>query len=171
MRYTVTSSSRRSRKARSAAFISSASACAVRVCCFGAPVEPAQEVGARGVKQMVLRQVDPLDKLEAELRPVSHCDGHGTVQLDDRRRLEARELVVERSDLEPVRLALLDVERGDRGLQLVAPRLPVGERALEHAGTFGDPLEAPARAVLILEQHDRAVGCGACVAPGVVQAA
>ena len=47
-------------------------------------LEAAEEVRAGGVEQVVAREVDLLDELEAALGAVGHRHGDGAVQLDDR---------------------------------------------------------------------------------------
>jgi hypothetical protein len=113
--------------------------------------EPAQEVRARGVQEVVV--VEALDRVregEPFRRPVSHRHCNGAIQLDDRGRREVEEAAVEECDLAPVRL-LLRVEGGDRSLQLLRPRHPQHERALERQAALRDLVVVPQRAVLILE--------------------
>src|SRR5579864_487914 len=68
---------------------------AVRVGGVVALAEPAQEVGARGVEEVVALERQPVEQREAGARAVRHRDGDRAVQLDDRRRVRTRELAVE----------------------------------------------------------------------------
>jgi len=58
---------------------------------------------------------DAVDQCQALLGAFGHRYRNRTVQLDDRRRRELGQPLVERRDLGPVGLGL-EVERGDRGL-------------------------------------------------------
>jgi hypothetical protein len=76
-----------------------------------------------------------VDGRQCHLRPVKLGDCDGPVEGDDRRRVEADELVVEGDDLRPVGVA--DVADGgvhgvDRGEDLVATWSHPGGQALPH---------------------------------------
>src|SRR6185312_11810542 len=109
-----------------------------------------------------------VDERQAVLRAVRERDGGGAVQLDDRRRRELEQPAVEQRDLRPVD-RLLEMERGGRRLQLVWPRHPQYEPTLERRASLVDLFRVPRRAILLLEQDERA-GCRyARVAPSVLQ--
>ena len=77
---------------------------------------------------------------------------------------EGDQVVVPREDLWPVGLRRrpgVGVKRGDRGLDLVATRALLGERALQDRDTVGDLGGVPERAVLLVERDEP---------PGVVRA-
>ena len=61
------------------------------------------------------------------------------------------------------------MQRGDRRLQLVRAAPPLLQRGVEHRQALADCAAVPARAVLLLEQHQRAVGADAGRAPRIVQ--
>ena len=92
---------------------------AVRASRLVGAAQASKEVGAGRVVQVV--RVEPFDRVD-DREPVRRVGRHrhrdAAVQRHDRRAGDALELGVERRDLRPVRL-LLDVERGDRRLQLV----------------------------------------------------
>src|ERR671925_599214 len=94
-----------------------------------------------------------LDQLECRLRAESHSDGDRTVQLDDWRRYELGERVVERDDALPIRVtgvAGARVAGGDRGLERVRPeRAARALRALERGEPAADEHPIPAGAVLV----------------------
>ena len=106
---------------------------------------------------VLVEPVDPVDQHEARLGPVRHRDGHGAVQLDHGRRRQLAEPLVERRNLRPVGLRL-QVERRDRGLELVRPGTAQRQRPVEHGATLLDPLGVPQRAILVVEQHELARG-------------
>ena len=58
--------------------------------------DAAQQVGARGVKQVIAVQVarERVDQREAHLRPLNHRDSHGPIQRNDGGWVEAFEKVV-----------------------------------------------------------------------------
>jgi hypothetical protein len=86
--------------------------------------DSAQQVGARGVQQMIAveiaRRGERIDKCERRLRAVRHGDCHRAVQRHDRRGLQAFEKIIEAYDLRPVRIFgawRLTVQGGNRRLQ------------------------------------------------------
>ena len=95
-----------------------------------------------------------VEELEALGGTLGHGDRHGAVQLHHGRWGQLFEARVEEGDLAPVRL-LLGVEPCDRGLELVRPGPAEPDRAVEDAPALGDPLAAPERPVLIVEEDER----------------
>ena len=117
---------------------------------------------------VLVEPLDPVDELQPAFGPLGHRHRDRSVQLHDRRRSDRGQPAVERLDLRPVRL-LLEVQRRDRGLQLVRARPPTSHCAIEHPATLLDPSAVPQRAVLVLEEHERAVCVDPSLPPRVVQ--
>ena len=83
-------------------------------------------------------------------------DRHGVIQSDDRRGIAGYERLVQEDDL--LSRATLGVRSRDRRLELVRPRPPQRNGPLEHAQPSSIRRRSQSDAVLILEQHDLAVG-------------
>ena len=86
------------------------------------------------------------EQLEAGLRAVGEPDRHGAVHLNDGRWAEPAQRLIQERDLPPVGpvgIGRLEVERGDRRLQLILARAPHPERALEHPGALMNPSLIP----------------------------
>ena len=66
--------------------------------------QPAQEVGPDGVEEVVRLEGQPVEGREPGFGALDLGDGDGSVEGDDRRRVEVDQLVVEGQDLAPVRL-------------------------------------------------------------------
>ena len=135
--------------------------------------EPAEEVRARRVEQVVAveRLGERVDERQPRRGAVGHRDGDRAVQLDHRRGVDPPQRAVERRDLRPVgvlRPRGARVERGDRRLDLVRARRPRGERLVEDPEPLVDRVVVPSRAVLILEEDERAVRADAGVPPCVM---
>src|SRR5436305_2082556 len=81
---------------------------------------------------------------------------------------EREQPVVEERDLLPVGFRL-EVEGRDRSLELVLPRAPQRQRALECRAALLDLRRVPAAPVLVGEQHELALGRDARVAARVLQ--
>ena len=84
---------------------------------------PAEEVGAGGVEQMVLVQVlfggELVDNSQSFWGAVQHSERYGTIQGDDRGRLDGFEALIKGDDLSPVsvfRTSGLAMQSGDGGL-------------------------------------------------------
>jgi len=132
-------------------------------------LEPAQQVGSGGVKEVVVVEaLDRVGECEPFRRPVSHRDRDGAIQLDDRRRREVEQPAVEKRDLAPVRL-LVGVQGSDCRLQLIGPGHPQHEGAVEGKPALRDLVVVPQSAVLILEEHEAAVRRDARVPPRVLE--
>ena len=90
---------RRSRKRRSGSCCASDSARAYELTRVDSTPKAAAQVGARRVRQVVVLELaarqDAVDQREARRRTVAHRDGHRAIQLDDRRRVRARQHVVQ----------------------------------------------------------------------------
>jgi hypothetical protein len=70
--------------------------------CFVGAAEAAQQVGARGVPQVVVGQLERIEQREPFRRTSPHRDRDCAIERDDRRRLAAVQLVEERGNLRPV---------------------------------------------------------------------
>lgn len=104
---------------------------------FGLPSEASIHVGARGVGKTVGDKIaareDCARKREANRRSVAHGDRCGSIELDDRRWLNAQQLVVEADDRGPVCVvvrARLRVQPGNGGPANVGPERPRLQRRL-----------------------------------------
>src|SRR3954452_20875079 len=105
---------------------------------LAAAAEASQEVGARGVEEVVVVEaLDRIDELEALLEAVGERHRDGAVQLDDGRASEVEEPRVEEGDLRPVD-RLSRVQRRDRRLQLIGPGDAQRERPLQCRTTLLD---------------------------------
>jgi len=51
---------------------------------------------------------------------------------------------------------------GDRRLNLIGPALPVPHRLVDQRQPLGDHFPVPQATILIVEQHQRALGIEAC---------
>jgi hypothetical protein len=96
-----------------------------------------------GAHQVVLPEC--VGQLEATLRPARHRDRHGSIELDNGRRLQPGQQRVETRDLLPIGLVSifgLAVERDDRCLDEVRAGSSVGKAVLDESGpgdNFGSP--------------------------------
>ena len=110
-----------------------------------------------------------LEQLQAHGGAGGEADGDGAVELDHGRRVQLHQRPVELGDLRPVgRLGVrgLDLQGGDRRLQLVLARPPQAHRALQLREPVGDPVPIPERSVLGVERdppparvHARGTAC------------
>ena len=125
-----------------------------------------------GVQRLVTRQRGIVQKRcqqsQSGLWTVGESDGDGAVELDHRGGSELGERPVEVGDLRPVRTGL-DLERGDRRLQLVLTGLPQAHGTLERPKALADARLVPQRAVLLLDREVAAALVHARGAPRVVQ--
>src|SRR5262249_8855257 len=88
---------------------------------------------------------------------IDNGDGHRAVRLDYRAGLVARQLLIQAGDLAPVGVSCAHgcgVAGGDRGLDLVGPRLPGAKRPLKLSHPLGDLRVVPSTAVLVGEEHE-----------------
>ena len=102
---------------------------------------------------------------------VGHRDRHGPVELHHRGRREPRQLGVQGRDLQPVgarRVRRGGVAGRDRGLHLVRPGPPHGQRVVDRRHALGDQFPVPAGPVLGLQRDQHPV-LGPRRAPGLVQ--
>ena len=71
-----------------------------------AAAEPAEQVGARRMGEVIFRQLasgeDGVDQLEPSCRPLPHGYGDRPIQLDHRRWVDREERVIQRRDPPPV---------------------------------------------------------------------
>ena len=94
------------------------------------------------------------------------------VELHDRGRLDALESLIEPDDLVPIgRLGIggLRMNRRDRRLKRIGPEAARRKRTLDERQAFVDLVAIPEATILIVEQHDLAVGCRARRAPRFMQ--
>ena len=113
-----------------------------------AATEAAQQVGPRGVEQVIARRGRRPGRRPRRGRPPDRRlgDGHGPVEGDDRRRRDGEELVVEGDDLAPVgvrRRRRVAVHGVDRRLDLVRPGRVAPQAAPHEVLTFGDQRAVP----------------------------
>jgi hypothetical protein len=143
---------------------------------LGPPPGASQQVGARGVQQVVPVQLpargDRLDHRQRCLRGVSHADRDGAVQIHDGTGCDPRELLVQPGDLGPVRLGRGrrgGVARGDGRLDLERPRPALVQCPFEDRGAFRDLTLIPLRAILLVQGDQITVGVDAGRPAGLVQ--
>ena len=93
--------------------------------------QSSQQFAPRRVSELIISQIaareDRVDERKARRRAVTHRDGGGTIQLDNRRGVGPNKNVVEAHDLRPigrVRRCGFGVHRGDRRLQRIGPEPP-----------------------------------------------
>src|SRR5215472_12035508 len=126
--------------------------------------QSAQQVGAGRMVGVIAGQLalKTVDGRQCHLRAVKLGDRDGPVEGDDRRGVEADELIVEGDDLRPVGVAYVaggGVHGADRGEDLVATRSHPGGQALAHQPvTLGDQRRVPGPAVLLVEGYQFAAG-------------
>src|SRR5450755_3620388 len=119
--------------------------------------EPAQQLGAGRMVGVIAGQLvlKTVDGRQCHLRAVELGDRDGPVEGDDRRGVEADELVVEGDDLRPVGVTYVaggGVHGADRCEDLVATRSHPGGQALAHQPvTLGDQRGVPGPTVLLDE--------------------
>src|SRR5205823_2263569 len=123
---------------------------------FGVTTQVAEKLRPRRVKQVIVVEgiSQCRDLVQRGLRPIEVASSDGAVQLDDGRRRERQERVVQRNDLPPVGLlpaGCLRVTRGNGGLHLVGPWPPQDGGSLQQGYRRGDPLPVPAPAILVLQ--------------------
>jgi hypothetical protein len=120
-----------------------------------------EQVSAHRRQQVVTAQSrfgrEGVNQLERRLGAECHSDGDRAVELDDRRRPELGEPVVEGDNALPVRLigdAGPRVAGGDGRLERVRAEGAAGAlRALERGEAAADEQPVPARPVLVEQQH------------------
>ena len=108
--------------------------------------------------------VDAVERGQSGRRTLGQTDRHCAVQLDDRRRRHGGQRGVEADDPRPVgRLpgCRPSVAGGDGRLQSIGPGGVERTGALEAGQAARDARAVPARAVLLGEQDELAVGVGA----------
>ena len=112
------------------------------------------------MEEVIALERQAVEQFEPGVRAFGHRHCDGPVELHNGRRLPPRELAVERGDLRPIRVLRPDclrVEGRDRGLELVWPRPPQRERAVEQRCAALGQVAVPERAVLLLEQDEVSV--------------
>ena len=140
---------------------------------LGAAAEPAQQVGADGVEEVVAVEVELVDERERGLRPVDLGDRDGAVERDDRARREREELVVERRIC---RQSVSAAARASLWTALIAAWIWYGpgwlrrRHAPDERLALGDQVAIPAAAVLVGEQDEVAVR-RRCAWPGATRSA
>ncbi len=134
------------------------------------PAQAAQEVGPRGVEQVVAGQLarglELVDDRKAGVEPPGHGDGDGPVERHHRRRHDLGQQLVQRGDLRPVGVGDIGgagVARRDRRLQLVRAGPPMAQRRLQAPVGLVDLGPVPQGTVLVLERDQvaRRVQAGA----------
>jgi len=75
--------------------------------CLIRATEPAKQIGARRMREVILAELasaeNRIDECQSGRGTVAHRNGRRAIQLDDGRRLETHQHVVETDDLAPVR--------------------------------------------------------------------
>ena len=152
-----------SRNRRSGSCLVSASARAYDCARVGHSSKATAQIGSRRMREVVLVEIaageDRIDDRQPRRRTVAHRDRRGAIQLDDRRRIGAQQHVVQADDLRPVRVggrSRFGMHGGNRRLQRVRTEPAAGQRPLDERAALGNLLAVPARAVLIVEQHQLA---------------
>ena len=110
---------------------------------------------------------DPVDHRQAALDVTGERDRDGTVEPDDRRRVELLERGVHVGD--HARLGSLGVAGGDRRLELVRAGAAKRRGALEDTEPFVDRRGVPERPVLVAEEHELPVRTDPRVAARVLE--
>ena len=111
--------------------------------------------GSRWYAAQLSVRNDPVDQGQARLGTLGEGDRDGTVQGDDGRRRHREEAVVERSDLRPVRHAVVaDVAGRDGRLDLERPGPALGQRGIEQGRALGDLVMVPTCPVLLVQDHE-----------------
>ena len=121
---------------------------------------------------MVAVKVELVDENERGCGAVYLADRDGAVEGDDGGGGKLEQVVVEGDNLRPVGLVegcCVGVHGADRGLELVGAGLVSAQTAADDRLAFFDPSPVPACAILVAEQHERAVGSRARRASGFGQ--
>src|SRR5580700_8750981 len=106
------------------------------------------------------------------LRSITHGDGYGAIQFDDRRRLDAQQQVVQADNFFPVSgfaAAGLRVDSSYGGLEGVGAEAAGREGTTDERSAFGDLPSVPERAILVVEENDFAVGRSTSCPAGFVK--
>ena len=128
---------------------------------FGAPPQPAQEVGPDRVEEVVRLEGQAFEGGQPGLGSLDFGDGDSAIEGDDRRPVENEQLVVEGEDLAPIRLRRarrVAVDGVDGGLQLVGARGLPPQAGLHELLTLDDLYGIPQGAILLSERDQRAIG-------------
>src|SRR5271157_4407229 len=97
-----------------------------------------------------------VDMLQTGLWTIAHGNGHGTIQIYNRRRPNSNQLVVKRNNLPPVGRSgrfCLRMNGRNRSLQCVCTEAAGVQGFLEQCHSLRDLLPVPERAVLIFQQN------------------
>jgi len=108
--------------------------------------------------ELFTQRLDQAERGERAAR-LRHRDG--TIEGHHRRRLEPLQRAIQKLDLGPVGVLgprRAGMQRGDGGLELIRTRPTVPHRLVEQRQPLGDHRPVPAAAILVVEQHDGAVG-------------
>src|SRR5260370_47898 len=124
------------------------------------PAQPAVQIGTGRMRQVVICQFamfqHRVDMLQSGLWAIAHGNGHGTIEMGYRRRVNSHQLVVKRNNLPPVGRSgrfRFSMNGRDRSLQRVSTEA-AGVQGLLHQGpSLRDLLPVPERAVLIVQQN------------------
>lgn len=114
----------------------------VGVCCRSGAAEAAQQIRTRRMEGVVVAEFwfEVVHEGESAVQSSVLADGDSAVEPDDRRPVQAHQLVVEGDDLRPVRAGAVGVHGVDRGQQLVpAWRLEILERSAIARATGTSP--------------------------------
>ena len=87
---------------------------------------------------------------------IAHGNGHGTIELYNRRRLNSYQLVVKRNNLPPVGRSdrfRLRMNGRNRSLQCVGAEAAGLQGFLQQCHSLRDLLPVPERAILVLQQN------------------
>src|SRR5258706_395576 len=127
------------------------------------PAEPAEQIGADRVEEVVAVQVrgQVVHHHERGRRPVDFGQRDGAVERDDGAGTYGEQLVVELQYLRPVGTSDrpgVGMNRVDRCLNLIWPWLSAPQTAADDGLAFGYQVAIPDRTILVAEQHQPAVG-------------
>src|SRR5712691_3427247 len=134
--------------------------------------EPPEQIGSGGVEGLVVVQVQFVDQSERCRGALNLADRDGSVEGNDRRGGDRKQLVVQGDDLRPVGLfecGSVRVHGVDGGLQLVRAGLVAAEAATDDRLSFLDQGAIPTATVLLAEQRKAAVRANARCAAGLAQ--
>src|SRR5712691_1271694 len=116
--------------------------------------EPPKQIGSGGVEGLVVVQVQFVDQSERRRGALNLADRDGSVEGNDRRGGDGKQLVVQGDDLRPVGLfecGSVRVHGVDGGLELIRTGLVAAEAAADDRLTLLDQAPIPSSAVPLRE--------------------
>ena len=116
--------------------------------------------------------MDGVQQGQAVLESIGHRDRDGAIERDHGRRVDVREHAVEGCYLRPIGLARrpgLGMQRRDRRLDGIGSQRATTQGLLDQRRPLRDLRAIPARAVLLCEQHEGALGISTGGTAGIVE--